>query len=109
MSRKQKKSEEIRSLSLPLTVFVCNQMLLLYKRVARPKVDDILMLMEKENIKPSPFTNKVLIDLKGRSNDTLGIEVVLDAMKANDGEPDVATQTMVAKFYTLRSFLFVAG
>ncbi|KAL6639031.1 hypothetical protein ACP70R_022761 [Stipagrostis hirtigluma subsp. patula] len=91
--------KEIRDLSLPLTVSACNQMLLLYKRVARGKVVDILLLMEKENIKPSPFTYKLMIDLKGRSNDTFGMESVLSMMKANGLEPDFATQTMVVKFY----------
>ncbi|OEL34165.1 Pentatricopeptide repeat-containing protein, partial [Dichanthelium oligosanthes] len=90
---------EIRVLSLPLTVSACNQMILLYKRVARNKVVDILTLMEKENIKPNRFTYKLLIDLKGRSNDTLGMELVLNAMKDNGLEPDFATQTMIAKFY----------
>ncbi|KAL6839041.1 hypothetical protein ACP4OV_031095 [Aristida adscensionis] len=91
--------KEIRNLFLPLTISACNQMILLYKRVARRKVVDILTLMEMENIKPSPFTYKLLIDLKGRSNDTLGVESVLNMMKASGVEPDFATQTMVAKFY----------
>lgn len=91
--------KKIRDLSLPLTVSACNQMILLYKRVARSKVVDILMLMEKENIKPSPFTYKLLIDLKGRSNDMPGIEVVLNEMKVSGFEPGFATRTMVAKFY----------
>uniref|UniRef100_A0ACD5TD62 Uncharacterized protein n=1 Tax=Avena sativa TaxID=4498 RepID=A0ACD5TD62_AVESA len=90
---------EIRNLSLPLTVSACNQMLLLYKRVARSKVADIQMLMEKENIKPSPFTYKLIIDLKGRSNDMSGIELVLNEMKASGVEADFATRTMVARFY----------
>ena len=90
---------KIRELSLPLTVSACNQMILLYKRIARSKVVDILMLMEKENIKVSRFTYKLLIDLKGRSNDPLGMESVLNMMKDNGLEPDFATQTMVAKFY----------
>ncbi|KAG0542179.1 hypothetical protein BDA96_02G080700 [Sorghum bicolor] len=90
---------EIRELSLPLTVSACNQMLLLYKRVSRNKVVDILKLMENENIKPSLFTYKLMIDLKGRSNDTLGMESVLNLMKENGFEPDFGIQTMVAKFY----------
>lgn len=90
---------EIRELSLPLTISACNQMLLLYKRVSRNKVVEILTLMEKENIKPSLFTYKLMIDLKGRSNDTLGMESVLNLMKENGFEPDFGIQTMVAKFY----------
>ncbi|CAL5079265.1 unnamed protein product [Urochloa decumbens] len=90
---------EIRELSLPLTVSACNQMILLYKRVARRKIADILLLMEKENIKFSRFTYRLLIDLKGQSNDILGMESVLNMMKDNGLEPDFGTQTMVAKFY----------
>nr|TKW31173.1 hypothetical protein SEVIR_2G087400v2 [Setaria viridis] len=89
IQKAQQVFNEIRELSLPLTVSACNQMILLYKRVAR----------RKENIKPSHFTCKLLIDLKGRSNDILGIESVLNVMKDNDLEPVFATQTMVAKFY----------
>ena len=99
IQKAEKVFREIRDLSLPLTVSACNQMILLYKRIARNKVADILMLMEKENIKPSLFTYKLIIDLKGRSNDMSGIEMVLNEMKASGVEPDFATQTMVVKFY----------
>lgn len=99
IQKAEKVFREIRNLSLPLTVSACNQMILLYKRVARNKVADILMLMEKENIKPSPFTYKLLIDLKGRANDMSGIELILNEMKASGVEPDFATRTMVAEFY----------
>uniref|UniRef100_A0A0A9DM03 Pentacotripeptide-repeat region of PRORP domain-containing protein n=1 Tax=Arundo donax TaxID=35708 RepID=A0A0A9DM03_ARUDO len=74
-------------------------MILLYKGVAHSKIVDILMLMERENIQPSPFTYKLLIDLKGRLNDTLGMELVLNTMKDNGVEPDFTTHMMVAKFY----------
>uniref|UniRef100_A0ACD5VZZ1 Uncharacterized protein n=1 Tax=Avena sativa TaxID=4498 RepID=A0ACD5VZZ1_AVESA len=90
---------EIRNLSLPLTVSACNQMISLYKRVACNKVADILTLMEKENIKPSPFTYKLIIVLKGGSNDMSGMELVLSEMKASGVELDFATRTLVAKFY----------
>ncbi|KAF8731864.1 hypothetical protein HU200_015808 [Digitaria exilis] len=99
VEKAQQVFNKIRELSLPLTVSACNQMILLYKRVARVKVADILMLMEQENIKFSRFTYKLLIDLKGRSNDMLGMEQVLNVMKDNGLEPDFATQNMVAKFY----------
>ncbi|TVU39997.1 hypothetical protein EJB05_13442, partial [Eragrostis curvula] len=103
--------KEMRNLSLPLTVSACNKMLLLYKnvykRVARKqiackKVADIVMLMEKENVKPSSLTYKLLIVLKWRLNDTSDMESVLDMMKANGVQPDFATQTIAAKFYMSR-------
>nr|CAB3452385.1 unnamed protein product [Digitaria exilis] len=99
VKKAQQVFNKIWELSLPLTVSACNQMILLYKRVACVKVADILMLMEQENIKFSRFTYKLLIDLKGRSNDMLGMEQVLNVMKDNGLEPDFATQNMVAKFY----------
>uniref|UniRef100_A0A0E0LIK6 Pentacotripeptide-repeat region of PRORP domain-containing protein n=1 Tax=Oryza punctata TaxID=4537 RepID=A0A0E0LIK6_ORYPU len=91
--------KEIKDLCLRLTVTLCNQMILLYKRIAPGKVANVLMLMEKENVKPSAFTYRLLIDLKGQSNDLAGIEVVLNEMKACGIEPSTSTQTMVARFY----------
>ncbi|CAL5066395.1 unnamed protein product [Urochloa decumbens] len=99
VQKAQQVFNEIRDLSLPLTISACNQMILLYKSVAHSKVVDILTLMEKENIEPCHFTYKLLIDLKGQSNDILGMESVLNVMKDNGLEPDFSTQTMVAKFY----------
>eukprot|EP00268_Persea_americana_P039398 TRINITY_DN3898_c0_g1_i1.p1 TRINITY_DN3898_c0_g1~~TRINITY_DN3898_c0_g1_i1.p1 ORF type:complete len:632 (-),score=163.16 TRINITY_DN3898_c0_g1_i1:406-2301(-) len=98
-----KKAEELfnkmRDLGFPLTPFSCNQLLLLYKRVDRKKIADVLLLMEKENVKPSLFTYKLLIDTKGRSNDITGMEQVIETMKSDGLEPDLLTQAMVARFY----------
>ncbi|KAM0947914.1 putative tetratricopeptide-like helical domain superfamily, pentacotripeptide-repeat region of PRORP [Dioscorea sansibarensis] len=98
-----KKAEEaykkIRELGLPITTFTCNQLLLLYKRVDRKKISDVLLMMEKENIKPTRFTYKLLIDSKGRSNDISGMEQIVDAMKAEGIEPDKTIQAMIAKHY----------
>lgn len=98
-----KKSEEIfnkiRDLDFPLTTFACNQLLLLYKRVDRKKIADVLKLMENENVKPSLFTYRLLIDTKGRANDISGMEELVDMMKAEGMEPDMAIQAMIAKYY----------
>ncbi|KAH7667296.1 TPR-like protein [Dioscorea alata] len=98
-----KKAEEvynkIRELGLPITTFTCNQLLLLYKRVNRKKIGDVLLMMEKENIKPTRFTYKLLIDSKGRSNDISGMEQIVDAMKAEGIDPDMTIQAMIAKHY----------
>lgn len=98
-----KKSEEvfnkIRDLDFPLTTFACNQLLLLYKRIDRKKIADVLKLMENENVKPSLFTYRLLIDTKGRANDISGMEELVDMMKAEGLEPDMATQAMIAKYY----------
>ncbi|KAJ6912586.1 pentatricopeptide repeat-containing protein [Populus alba x Populus x berolinensis] len=48
-----KKAEEVfnkmRDLEFPITPFACNQLLLLYKRLDKKKIADVLLLMEKEN------------------------------------------------------------
>ncbi|XP_039128616.1 LOW QUALITY PROTEIN: pentatricopeptide repeat-containing protein At1g80270, mitochondrial-like [Dioscorea cayenensis subsp. rotundata] len=98
-----KKSEEvfnkIRDLGFPITTFAINQLLLLYKRVDRKKIADVLVLMEKENVKPSLFTYWLLIDTKGRANDISGMEQVVEKMKADGMEPDLNIQAMLAKHY----------
>ncbi|XP_020250045.1 pentatricopeptide repeat-containing protein At1g80270, mitochondrial-like [Asparagus officinalis] len=98
-----KKSEEvfnrIRDLDFPLTTFACNQLLLLYKRIDRKKIADILKLMEKEKVKPSLFTYRLLIDTKGRENDISGMEELVELMKAEGTEPDLAIHSILARNY----------
>ena len=98
-----KKSEEvfnkIRELGFPMTTFTCNQLLLLYKRNDRKKVADVLRLMEKENLKPSVFTYRLLLDIKGRANDISGMEDLVGMMKAAGMEPNLSIHAMVAKYY----------
>ncbi|KAF6158510.1 hypothetical protein GIB67_040024 [Kingdonia uniflora] len=100
-----KKAEEVynkmRDLDFPLSVFVCDQLLLLYRRLDKKKIADILLLMEKENLKPTAFTYRILIDIKGQSNDIAGMEQVVEAMEAEGFEPDTKTLTMVGKYYIL--------
>ncbi|KAL7583687.1 hypothetical protein Lser_V15G42616 [Lactuca serriola] len=98
-----KKAEQIfnkiKDLKLPITAFSCNQLLLLYKRTDKRKIADVLLLMEKENIKPSLFTYRLLIDTKGQSNDIAGMEQVLETMKTEGLEPDLRCQIVLAKHY----------
>ncbi|KAG1370941.1 putative Pentatricopeptide repeat-containing protein [Cocos nucifera] len=90
---------KIRDLGFPITTFACNQLLLLYKRVDRKKIADVLLMMEKENVKPSLFTYRLLIDTKGRANDISGMEQIIETMKGEGVEPDLLIQAMVAKHY----------
>uniref|UniRef100_A0A2P2KJI7 Pentatricopeptide repeat-containing protein n=1 Tax=Rhizophora mucronata TaxID=61149 RepID=A0A2P2KJI7_RHIMU len=98
-----KKAEEVfnkmRDLEFPITLFVCNQLLLLYKRLDKKKIADVLLLMEKENIKPSLFTYKLLIDTKGQSNDITGMDQIVETMKMEGIQPDTITQAILAKHY----------
>ena len=98
-----KKAEEVfkkmKDQKFPITSFACNQLLLLYKRVDKKKIVDVLELMEKENVKPSLFTYKILIDTKGQSNDITGMEEVVKEMKAAGIEPDISTQAIMARHY----------
>uniref|UniRef100_A0A0A0LFH0 PROP1-like PPR domain-containing protein n=1 Tax=Cucumis sativus TaxID=3659 RepID=A0A0A0LFH0_CUCSA len=98
-----KKAEEVfnkmKDLKFPMTTFAYDQMLILYKRIDKKKIADVLLLMEKENVKPSRFTYIVLIDVKGLSNDIRGMEQVVDTMKAGGMEPDSYTLSILAKHY----------
>ncbi|OIV96104.1 hypothetical protein TanjilG_13036 [Lupinus angustifolius] len=98
------KAEEIfnkmKDLHFPLTAFACNQLLLMYKRTDKKKIADVLLLMEKEKVKPSPFTYKILIDVKGRSNDITGMDQIVETMKAGGVEPDIQTQAILVRHYT---------
>ncbi|KZV22470.1 pentatricopeptide repeat-containing protein mitochondrial-like [Dorcoceras hygrometricum] len=98
-----KKTEEIfnkmKSLGLPITCFSCNQLLLLYKRTDKKKIADVLLLMEKENIKPSHFTYQVLIDVKGKSRDISGMEQIVQAMRAEGVKPSTQLLASVARHY----------
>ncbi|KAL0316753.1 UNVERIFIED_CONTAM: Pentatricopeptide repeat-containing protein, mitochondrial [Sesamum radiatum] len=97
-----RKSEEVfnkmKSL-FPVTCFSCNQLLLLYKRTDKKKIADVLLLMEKENIKPSIFTYQILIDVKGQSNDISGMEQIVETMKSEGVEPNNQIQTSLARHY----------
>ncbi|CAK9188517.1 unnamed protein product [Ilex paraguariensis] len=98
-----KKAEEVfnkmKDLEFPTTSFACNQLLLLYKRIDKKKIADVLLLMEKENVKPSLFTYKILIDTKGQSNDITGMDQIVETMKAEGIEPDIHTQAILARHY----------
>ncbi|XP_050228727.1 pentatricopeptide repeat-containing protein At1g80270, mitochondrial-like [Mercurialis annua] len=98
-----KKAEEVfnkmKDLEFPITTFACNQLLLLYKRLDKKKIADVLLLMEKENVKPSIFTYKILIDTKGQSNDLAGMDQIVETMKAEGIEPDINIQAILAKHY----------
>jgi len=98
-----KKAEEVfnkmKNLDFPVTVYACNQMLLLYKRNNQKKIADVLLLMENENIKPSSLTYSILIDTKGQSRDIDGMEKIVDRMKAQGIEPDIKTQAVLVRHY----------
>lgn len=99
-----KKSEEvfdkIKNLGLPLTLFSCNQMLLLYKRIGGEKIADVLLLMQKENIKPSVSTYQILIDMKGKFKDISGMEQILETMKVDGVKPNNHMLASLARYYT---------
>ncbi|XP_028078835.1 pentatricopeptide repeat-containing protein At1g80270, mitochondrial-like [Camellia sinensis] len=98
-----KKAEQVfnkmKDLEFPITVFACNQLLLLYKRLDKKKIADVLLLMEKENVKPTRFTYRILIDTKGKSNDITGMDQIVETMKAEGIEPDLNIQAILARHY----------
>lgn len=98
-----KKSEELfnkmKASKFPLTVFACNQMLLLYKRADWRKIADILRLMEEKGLEPSVFTYQILIHVKGQSNNIDEMEDLLEKMKAQGLKPTSQIQRWMAQYY----------
>ncbi|OVA06990.1 Pentatricopeptide repeat [Macleaya cordata] len=95
---------KMKDLQFPITAFACNQLILLYKRQDKKKIADVLLLMEKENVKPTLFTYKLLIDTKGQSNDITGMEQLLETMKSEGFEPDMHIQSTLARHYIYGGF-----
>ncbi|KAK1428936.1 hypothetical protein QVD17_17776 [Tagetes erecta] len=98
-TKAEKVFTKMKELKFPITPFVCNQLLLLYMKTDRKKVHEVLLLMEKENVKPTLLTYRLLIDIKGRNNDISGMEKVVEAMKAEDIDPDIKIQAVLARHY----------
>jgi pentatricopeptide repeat protein len=90
---------KMQGLGLPVTIFACNQLLLLYKRLDKKKIAHVLAMMEKEDVKPSLFTYKLLVDTKGASNDIEGMEKVVESMQGENIEPDQMFQATLARHY----------
>ncbi|KAJ4803635.1 Pentatricopeptide repeat-containing protein [Rhynchospora pubera] len=95
----EKVFNKMKDLNFPLTAFACNQLLLLYKRNDKKKITDVLLMMEKENIKPTLFTYKMLIDTKGIVGDFSGMEQLLDTMKEDGIKLDMHLSFLVARHY----------
>ncbi|KAI3771017.1 hypothetical protein L6452_02168 [Arctium lappa] len=56
--------------------------------------------MEEKHVEPSIFTYRLLIDIKGQDNDLDGMEKIVETMKAEDIEPNLKIQTLLARHYT---------
>ncbi|XP_021744488.1 pentatricopeptide repeat-containing protein At1g80270, mitochondrial-like [Chenopodium quinoa] len=97
------KSEEIfnkmKDLGFPISPFTCNQLLVLYKRTDKKKIADVLLMMEKDDIKPTLFTYQLLIDTKGLSNDIIGMEQIVETMRAEGVKPNFRVQATLARHY----------
>lgn len=90
-SKAEEVFNQMRDLGFPVTSFACNQLLLLYKWINTKKIGDVLLLMEKEEVKATLFTYRILIDAQGWCNDLQGIEV------------DIIIHAVMAKHYVAGS------
>ncbi|KAI3682321.1 hypothetical protein L1987_82223 [Smallanthus sonchifolius] len=98
-TKAEKVFNKMKELKFPITAFTCNQLLLLYTKTNKKKIAEVLLLMEKENVKPTLLTYRVLIDIKGQSNDIDGMEQVVEAMKAEGIDPNIKLKAALAKHY----------
>ncbi|KAJ0264167.1 Pentatricopeptide repeat-containing protein [Hirschfeldia incana] len=90
---------KMRELKFPTSVFACNQLLLLYSKHDRKKIPDVLLLMEKENIKPTRGTYQFLINSKGLSGDIDGMDKLVETMKEEGNVLAPEIQAMLARHY----------
>ena len=58
-----------------------------------------MLLMEKENLKPSLFTYRLLLDTKRESKDLAGMKLLFETMKAEGVVLDIYVLTVLAKHY----------
>lgn len=82
-----------------LTEFTCNQMIMLYKKIEKWKIADVLASMEEKGVKPTMFTYGLLVDAKVHQGDVAGMEQILEMMKTDGVEPDMYIKYCVAKQY----------
>ncbi|VVA97747.1 unnamed protein product [Arabis nemorensis] len=103
LKRHVKKAEDLfnkmRELKFPTSVFACNQLLLLYGKHDRKKISDVLLLMERENIKPTRGTYQFLINSKGLAGDITGMEKLVETMKEEGIELDPEIRATLARCY----------
>jgi pentatricopeptide repeat protein len=90
---------KMNDLGFTISAFTCNQLLLLYKRLDKKKIADVLLLMENKDVKPNIFTYRILINIKGLSNDINGMEQILETMSNQDVEPDLRVYADIARHY----------
>ncbi|KAG7625365.1 Pentatricopeptide repeat-containing protein mitochondrial [Arabidopsis thaliana] len=90
---------KMKELKFPTSVFACNQLLLLYSMHDRKKISDVLLLMERENIKPSRATYHFLINSKGLAGDITGMEKIVETIKEEGIELDPELQSILSKYY----------
>ncbi|KAI3933060.1 hypothetical protein MKW92_005217 [Papaver armeniacum] len=101
--------EKMRDLGFPLSGFACQQMILLYKKFDKKKIESVLSLVRENDVKPTRFTYLLLIDLKGEANDIAGMEELVETMK-NDGlELDNHICAVLARHYILAGYDEKAG
>ncbi|XP_065867451.1 pentatricopeptide repeat-containing protein At1g80270, mitochondrial-like [Euphorbia lathyris] len=96
--------KKMKDLDIPITVDDYNQLILLYKNLDKKKIVDILLTMQKQNVKPSLLTYKLLVDAKGKTGDIMGMERVFEAMKVDGVEPDPRILASMAEFYIASGF-----
>ncbi|TKW12453.1 hypothetical protein SEVIR_5G036700v4 [Setaria viridis] len=99
VNKAEKVFNRMKDLGFQPTIFSFNQLLLLYKRVDKKKITDVLAMMEKENVKPSLFSYKLLVDAKGTSRDIEGMEKVIEQMETEGVEPDLTFKATAARHY----------
>ncbi|KAI3893015.1 hypothetical protein MKX03_000302 [Papaver bracteatum] len=101
--------EKMRDLGFPVSGFACQQMILLYKKFDKRKIKSVLSLMDENDVKPTRFIYRLLVDLKGAANDIAGMEELVEALKSDGLELDNYIRGVLARHYILAELNEKAG
>ncbi|GLJ37060.1 hypothetical protein SUGI_0750920 [Cryptomeria japonica] len=85
--------------------FDYNALLQLYWQTNKRKISELLKKMEGENLKPDIFTYNHLIYTKGVVGDIVGMEQILETIKAEDIQIDNQTRATLARSYIRAGYL----
>ncbi|KAI3864821.1 hypothetical protein MKX03_000720 [Papaver bracteatum] len=101
--------EKMRDLGFPVSGFACQQMILLYKKFDKKKIKSVLSFMRENDVKPTRFIYRLLVDLKGAANDIAGMEELVEALKSDGLELDNQIRAVLARYYILAGLDEKAG
>jgi pentatricopeptide repeat protein len=100
---------KMRELSLPISPYVYNRLILLHAAPSRRKtIPRILTQMKADGAKPHTSTFNILLNIRAADHDIDGLSKVFDEMKRANVEPNEITYCILAKAYVMARLYTIA-